>query len=371
VLKNRSGVDLPTEKVTGILARWKESRRKHATAYLGATLDLEQVGFDARAVQLVEGRQQSVLEIARLSGVPSGMLASAPSGTSLTYRNVEGEKLQVLQAMLPYLVAIESRLSAEDVTPRGQSVRFDLSGMMRPDTATVARMVQSLVPLDVLDVDEGRAFLGLPSRGRAPNPASLPTPGSGAVAERVDPVGITAGAMPTPIRIRADRPRRADGRFAPTHITVTAGEPIDPGDIDGHELPGMVVPWNVAAMVHGVPEPVVFERGSLTADASVRLVLHHDIRQAVGRPVEWADGEDGLRAVFAMGRSARAADARSDALDGILDGFSVGANVTDGYRADGALHITAARLVEVSLVTLPAFTAARVGAARPTEGATP
>jgi len=357
VLKNRSGVDLPPEKVKEILEDWRKGRRDRATAYLNAMLDVDTMGFDARSLQLVEGRQQSVLEIARLSGVPSGMLASAPSGTSLTYRNVEGERLQSLGAMLPYLVAIETRLSSEDVTPRGQSVRFDVSGMMRPDTGTVVRMVEALVPLEVLTRDEGREFLGLPAIGPdAPAAVTLPTPGSGAVASHPEPDLLVTSAAPSPVRVRAERP---------VQLVMTAGLPLDEPDPEGTDLSGLVVPWNVAAMVHGAPEPVAFAPGSLTGDTSVRLVLHHDLTRPVGRPVAWEDGADGLRGVFAMGRSRTAADARSDALDGILDGFSIGADVVEGYRENGRLVVTAARLSEVSLVTLPAYAAARVGAARP------
>jgi hypothetical protein len=197
VLRNTSGVDLPADKVQAILDGWKLGRQTRATAYVNAALDVVPMGFSARDTQLVEGRQQSVLEVSRLSGIPSGLLGAAPSGSSLTYRNLEGEAHQLYQSMLPYLSAIESRLSAEDITPRGQSVRFDLSAMLRPDTPTIVAMIAQLVPLvgpdgePVLDVAEARALLGLSAARQAgldvpaipsTDPASLPTPGSGPVA---------------------------------------------------------------------------------------------------------------------------------------------------------------------------------------------
>ena len=77
IFKNTSGVDLPDEKVT------RDSRPMEAidgaqrtTGYVNAALDIDHIGFSAVDMQLTEGRQQAVLEIARLTGVPHGLLAA-------------------------------------------------------------------------------------------------------------------------------------------------------------------------------------------------------------------------------------------------------------------------------------------------------
>jgi hypothetical protein len=182
VLRNESGVDLPPERVDAILDLWKKSRRDHATGYLNAALSATPIGFSARDMQLVEGRQQMVLEVSRLTGVPHGLLGAAPAGTSLTYRNLEGEAHQAFDAMHPYLAGVEQRLSQEDVTPRGQSVRFDVTALLRPDTATLVNMILKLVPLEVLEVPEARALLSLPPHvPLVEAPEDLPTPGSAPV----------------------------------------------------------------------------------------------------------------------------------------------------------------------------------------------
>lgn len=187
ILRNESGVDLPEPKIAAILTKWKQARQDHSTAYLNTALTATPVGFNARDLQLVEGRQQNVLECSRLTGVPYGLLGAAPTGSSVTYRNLEGEAHQAFDAMHPYLAAIEQRLSQEDVTPRGQSVRFDMTAMLRPDTSTLVDMVAKLEPLGIISTPEGRALLGLPAESPAalapapssPPPAALPTPGSG------------------------------------------------------------------------------------------------------------------------------------------------------------------------------------------------
>jgi hypothetical protein len=179
VLKNSSGVDIPDEKVAAILDAWKASRSKRATAYLNSALDVDHVGFSAVEMQLTEGRQQAVLEIARMTGVPHGLLAASPQGATLTYRNIEGENQQALQAMAPYLVAVEQRLSADDVVPHGQHVRFDLTELMRPATGDLVAMVATLYPMGLISDAESRDLLGFGAAAPAgppaqPAPAPLP-----------------------------------------------------------------------------------------------------------------------------------------------------------------------------------------------------
>jgi hypothetical protein len=182
VLKNSSGVDLPPKKVEELLDAWRKGRQERTTAYLNAAIDATPLGYAPKDMQLVEGRQQVVMEVSRLSGIPSGILGAAAAGTSLTYRNIEGERHQAYEGMLAYISAIESRLSMGDITPRGQTVRFDLSAILRPDMATIVSMIRDLVPLEIMETPEARALVGLPPEpipGEVP--ADLPTPGSAPV----------------------------------------------------------------------------------------------------------------------------------------------------------------------------------------------
>ena len=181
ILKQSQGPDLPDEKVTSILDRWKAARSQRTTAYVNAALDVDHVGFSAVDMQLTEGRQQATLEIARLTGVPHGLLAANPAGGSQTYRNVEGESAQAHQAMAAYLVALEQRLSSDDVVARGQTCRFDLTELLRPSTQDLVAMVSTLYPLGLLSAPECRDLLGYsPDQLVNPAPAPAPLPAAGA-----------------------------------------------------------------------------------------------------------------------------------------------------------------------------------------------
>lgn len=200
IFKNTSGTDLPPEKVTSILDTWKRSRGERTTGYVNAALDVDHVGFSAVDMQLTEGRQQAVLEIARLTGVPAGLLAAQPSGSAITYRNLEGENYQALTAMTPYLVAIEQRLSSDDVVPHGQSVRFDLTELMRPATSDLVTMIATLYPMGILGAEESRDLLGM---GQAPTdlspgPAPVPAAPSSLAPTTPAPAPVPARSGPVP-----------------------------------------------------------------------------------------------------------------------------------------------------------------------------
>jgi hypothetical protein len=55
-----------------------------------------------------------------------------------------------------------------DVTPRGQSVRFDTSGFLRGNAADLGDLVQKLVPLGVLTPEEARLVIDVNTLGLTP-----------------------------------------------------------------------------------------------------------------------------------------------------------------------------------------------------------
>jgi HK97 family phage prohead protease len=107
---------------------------------------------------------------------------------------------------------------------------------------------------------------------------------------------------------------------------------------------------------------VRFARGSILVDDGARLLGFHDRARPLGAPVEWRDTPRGLRAKFKVARTRAGDEALSMAGDGILDGLSIGAELVEVTEQSGEVLVTAALAREVSLVTLPAWASARVGA---------
>jgi HK97 family phage prohead protease len=107
---------------------------------------------------------------------------------------------------------------------------------------------------------------------------------------------------------------------------------------------------------------VIFESGSIAIEdpKSVKLLSQHDNKKPLGRMVSFSESENSIDAVFSVSRSQRGTEALILAEEGLQSGLSIGAEVLKSKIKDGVTYVSAARLVEVSLVTEPAFKSAQV-----------
>ncbi len=129
-LQQTEGEPLPPEFMKEAADGWAEARDTSAVAAISAGFEWHESTMDPARLQLVEARQHSALDLARLANVPP-YLVGAPTGTGMTYTNaVDAKSAAVLFGALPYIEAIEQRLSAEDITPRGQIIRLDRSAWL-------------------------------------------------------------------------------------------------------------------------------------------------------------------------------------------------------------------------------------------------
>ena len=109
--------------------------------------------------------------------------------------------------------------------------------------------------------------------------------------------------------------------------------------------------------------PTRFEHGAIKVpdDASrVKLLLDHDASDPVGYLDAWSVDGDDLVVVFKVAAGERADLALQHATDKRRDGLSVGTSIDDWEMDGNTLVVKAATLHEVSLVSIPAFTDARV-----------
>lgn len=156
----KSSLDLPDEKVTSLLTKWKEARQTRATAYLPSTLELDTIGFDAKSQQLVEARQFHASELARACGIPAWYLNAEMA--TMTYSNTETERRSLIDFSLrPLLSAIEDRLSMADVTARAVRVRFDLDDFLRGSMKERSEIAVSLYQAGIVDLTAAQEIVGL------------------------------------------------------------------------------------------------------------------------------------------------------------------------------------------------------------------
>ena len=107
---------------------------------------------------------------------------------------------------------------------------------------------------------------------------------------------------------------------------------------------------------------VIFERGSIQIDdpKAVRLLLEHDAKSPIGRMKSVEENDSGIFAEFKVANTTKGTDSLIEASENLRSGLSVGVEVLKGKNTNGIYRVSAARLMEVSLVQAAAFSSAAV-----------
>jgi len=107
---------------------------------------------------------------------------------------------------------------------------------------------------------------------------------------------------------------------------------------------------------------VIFEANSIQIDdpKNVKLLLEHDSKKPIGRMKNMTEDSTGIFAEFKVSNTTRGTDSLIEASENLRSGLSVGVEVIKGKNKDGVYRVSAARLLEVSLVQAAAFKSAEV-----------
>ena len=143
-------------------------------------------------------------------------------------------------------------------------------------------------------------------------------------------------------------------------MILTFSASITAADEAGRTISGKIAPYGEVGYTSA--GKVVFKNGSIKiADANkVKLLMSHDNSKVVGRMRTYSTDDQGMYASFSVSRSTAGSDAILLAQEQLMDGLSVGVEVTASEPKDGYLLVTAANLREVSLVESAAFQSAAV-----------
>jgi HK97 family phage prohead protease len=129
-------------------------------------------------------------------------------------------------------------------------------------------------------------------------------------------------------------------------------------DAAKREITGRVVTWGEKGYTSA--GETVFEPNSIEFGKKTKLLLEHERTKPLGTLKSYEITDQGIDAVFHVAKTSAGEDALVEASTGLRDGFSVGVKVDSWDNKDGVMHISAAKLIEVSLVTDPAIDSARV-----------
>ena len=134
-------------------------------------------------------------------------------------------------------------------------------------------------------------------------------------------------------------------------------------NVEERLISGKIVPAGTGEVGNTSAGKVVFEKGAIALPEdpkTVKLLNQHDSRQPLGKATQFTEQEDGIYASFKVSRSNRGTEALILAEEGLQAGLSVGVEVIKAKQKGNIMVVSAAKLLEVSLVTEPAFKSAQV-----------
>ena len=153
--------DLTQEEADLLKQKWMEhyGGRSRIPAVLNSSTNIQELTANANDAQLVEARNQSILDSANIVGVP-GAAVGAPNQTR-TYTNTELQAIEYIKTSLrPLTTRIEQAMT--DLIPRGQYAKFTFESLLRADTLTRYQAHQIALSAGFLTVDEVRHIENLP-----------------------------------------------------------------------------------------------------------------------------------------------------------------------------------------------------------------
>ena len=131
-----------------------------------STFDAQNLGFSPKEMMMNEAIQNLATEITRLCGVPA-YYVSADQNTSMTYANILDERKQLVAlAFQPYISAIETRLSMDDISTAGHCVKFDLdSTFLRTEPMERLLVIEKMLSLGLITLEQAMQMEDLTPNG--------------------------------------------------------------------------------------------------------------------------------------------------------------------------------------------------------------
>lgn len=362
---------LEDEEITEALNAWEAARRQRVWGYVPQSLELNTPSQpNPREMQLAEIMNNAVLDIARATGLDPEEVGVSVS--TRTYQNAEQRRLDLIDfTLMAYLSAVEDRLSKDDVTAHGLTVRHDFDAFARSDFKTRMEAYKTGREAHAITDDEIRRREHKPDLTPA---EKRDLPGGGAPVAQ--PAAQRPAAVPDP---EAQEPAMSNGhkvttlKFAePTlfdgdSMTVTFDDPDAAAefrvDRERRTISGMAIPWGPVAR-NGFAK-WRFVRGSLAWSeiSRIKMNMNHNRDNAIGVATSIEATEQGLPVKFKVARGAEGDRALTLAEDGVFDGLSVEVDEieweVDPDDRDVRL-VTRAALRGVALTATPAFDDARV-----------
>ena len=143
-------------------------------------------------------------------------------------------------------------------------------------------------------------------------------------------------------------------------MKLTFSTPIEAADAERRIISGKVMEYGAIGQTSA--GAVMFEHGSIQipSTAKIKLLAQHEPNNPIGRAQSFSTQGDFIFGSFKISNSSKGTDYLTLAAEDLVSGLSVGVEVISSLPKDNYLLVTAARMMEVSLVESPAFENATV-----------
>lgn len=175
ILQQKEGADLTKVERQELLAHWRTERAKQggSVAFLNKSVEAIFQGQPAENL-LIDGRNHSALQMARLLTLPAWAVDATVQGASLSYSNRASRNSELLDAINPYIEAIEQTFSMW--LPYGTCAKFDTTELVQEDTKTQFEYLGAAIQTGLLTEDEARGRVGLEPKPEKQEPEVDPEP---------------------------------------------------------------------------------------------------------------------------------------------------------------------------------------------------
>jgi len=202
--------EVTEEQARKIKARLVASLRDHQPLVYGSDWDFKSFDIPSDQAQFIETAKLTANEIAAFYGIePTELGGEAANG--LTYTNEEHRQTRRLHDLRPWMIRVESGLSAQ--LPERQYVRFNADAVVRADIKTRHDVYKLGRDMGLYSVDELRAYEDLPPLPNGEGKEFKPEPKTPAVPPEPPPPPTPperGNGYKPPNRAYIEPPRRAD-----------------------------------------------------------------------------------------------------------------------------------------------------------------
>lgn len=149
----------------------RQKASQDGDVHTSSDTDIANLGLNPSEALYLDQQQFNVTEIARLFGIPAGMLLADSGATGLTYQNLSTDaRLFVTNTLSGYMNPIQDALTR--LLPRGQTVRFRTEALLQADTQDRYEAYKTGIEAGFLSIDEVREKEGLPPLNEGDAPAA-------------------------------------------------------------------------------------------------------------------------------------------------------------------------------------------------------